>query len=76
MHLTLYSFFDLFAKSKSVPPAKMRLGECHAQADICARGAQIWEQTFGDKTPSPRPRALVVVGVQGSGRSAACNREV
>lgn len=53
-----------------MPPKS--LGECRAAADICARGAMIWEQTFRDKNPSPRPHAIVVMGVQGSGKSTKC----
>ena len=52
------------------------LGGCQAATDICARGALIWEQTFRDKNPSPRPHAIVVMGVQGSGESVGRDHAV
>ena len=42
---------------------------CKASEEICQRGAQVWEAAFAGKHPVPRPRALVVMGPQGAGKS-------
>lgn len=50
------------------------LTNCKAPDALCQKGLQIWERTFAGKTPSPKPEAFIMCGVQGSGKTTAADR--
>ena len=54
--------------------AETLLARCNAPDALCQKGLQIWEKTFANRTPSSKPQAFIMCGVQGSGKTTAADR--